>query len=108
MNKNLILKSLTKFLNFFFLIVGVNNKSAQVLLLLVIPGHLIFLYTIHLMKSGHTSLTPIFIAVYLFAALLQVRISTTGKYLSKIKFLKKKKIFLVSEISWMVQEGVVW
>ncbi|XP_036614725.1 solute carrier family 41 member 2 isoform X1 [Trichosurus vulpecula] len=51
---------------------GVNNKSAQVLLLLVIPGHLIFLYTIHLMKSGHTSLTAIFIAVFLFAAVLQV------------------------------------
>ncbi|ETE66009.1 Solute carrier family 41 member 2 [Ophiophagus hannah] len=51
---------------------GVNNKSAQVLLLLVIPGHLIFLYTIHLMKSGHTSLTPIFVVVYLFTALLQV------------------------------------
>ncbi|KAM3833579.1 solute carrier family 41 member 2 isoform 1-T1 [Vipera latastei] len=51
---------------------GVNNKSAQVLLLLVIPGHLIFLYTIHFMKSGHTSLTPIFIVVYLFTALLQV------------------------------------
>ncbi|XP_029457383.1 solute carrier family 41 member 2 isoform X3 [Rhinatrema bivittatum] len=50
---------------------GVNNKSAQVLLLLVIPGHLIFLYTIHLMKSGHTTLTPVFIAVYLLAALLQ-------------------------------------
>nr|XP_012628197.1 solute carrier family 41 member 2 isoform X2 [Microcebus murinus] len=51
---------------------GVNNKSAQVLLLLVIPGHLIFLYTIHLMKSGHTSLTIIFIVVYLFAAVLQI------------------------------------
>ncbi|XP_048212763.1 solute carrier family 41 member 2 isoform X1 [Perognathus longimembris pacificus] len=51
---------------------GVNNKSAQVLLGLVIPGHLIFLYTIHLMKSGHTSLTAIFVAVYLFAAVLQV------------------------------------
>ncbi|XP_051850478.1 solute carrier family 41 member 2-like [Antechinus flavipes] len=51
---------------------GVNNKSAQVLLLLVIPGHLIFLYAIHLMKSGHTSLTAIFIAVFLFAAVLQV------------------------------------
>ncbi|XP_073940376.1 solute carrier family 41 member 2 isoform X2 [Castor canadensis] len=51
---------------------GVNNKSAQVLLLLVIPGHLIFLYTIHLMKSGHTSLTVIFIVVYLIAAVLQV------------------------------------
>ncbi|XP_034843576.1 solute carrier family 41 member 2 [Mirounga leonina] len=51
---------------------GVNNKSAQVLLLLVIPGHLIFLYTIHLMKSGHTSLTVIFIVVYVLAAVLQV------------------------------------
>ncbi|CAH7320582.1 solute carrier family 41 member 2 isoform X2 [Phodopus roborovskii] len=51
---------------------GVNNKSAQVLLLLVVPGHLIFLYTIHLMKSGHTSLTIVFVVVYLLAAVLQV------------------------------------
>ncbi|XP_061618758.1 solute carrier family 41 member 2 isoform X3 [Phyllopteryx taeniolatus] len=36
------------------------------------PRHLIFLYTIHLMKSGHTTLTPIFTSVYLAAALLQV------------------------------------
>ncbi|CAG5927221.1 solute carrier family 41 member 2 isoform 1-T1 [Menidia menidia] len=51
---------------------GANHRSAQVLLLLVIPGHLIFLYTIHLMKSGHTTLTPIFMSVYLAAAVLQV------------------------------------
>ncbi|KAM4712042.1 solute carrier family 41 member 2 [Anableps anableps] len=51
---------------------GANHRSAQVLLLLVIPGHLIFLYTIHLMKSGHTTLTSIFMSVYLAAALLQV------------------------------------
>ncbi|XP_054656937.1 solute carrier family 41 member 2 isoform X2 [Dunckerocampus dactyliophorus] len=51
---------------------GANHRSAQVLLLLVIPGHVIFLYTIHLMKSGHTTLTPIFMSVYLAAALLQV------------------------------------
>ncbi|XP_068163418.1 solute carrier family 41 member 2 [Antennarius striatus] len=51
---------------------GANHRSAQVLLLLVIPGHIIFLYTIHLMKSGHTSLTPIFMSVYLSAAMLQV------------------------------------
>ncbi|KAG9339918.1 hypothetical protein JZ751_022231 [Albula glossodonta] len=50
---------------------GANHRSAQVLLLLVVPGHLIFLYTIHLMKSGHTTLTPIFMTVYLAAALLQ-------------------------------------
>uniref|UniRef100_A0A4W3IFA7 Solute carrier family 41 member n=1 Tax=Callorhinchus milii TaxID=7868 RepID=A0A4W3IFA7_CALMI len=57
-----------------FLGTGLNNKSAQVLLLLVIPGHLIFLFAIHLLKSGHTSLTPIFISIYLAAALLQVSI----------------------------------
>ncbi|KAM4523819.1 solute carrier family 41 member 2 [Fundulus diaphanus] len=51
---------------------GANHRSAQVLLLLVVPGQLIFLYTIHLMKSGHTTLTPIFMSVYLAAALLQV------------------------------------
>lgn len=56
-----------------FHVTGVNNKSAQVLLLFVIPGHLIFLYTIHLMKSGHTSLTVVFVVVYLLAAVLQVR-----------------------------------
>ncbi|XP_026219064.1 solute carrier family 41 member 2 [Anabas testudineus] len=52
--------------------IGANHRSAQVLLLLVIPGHLIFLYTIHLMKRGHTTLTPIFISVYLATTLLQV------------------------------------
>lgn len=52
---------------------GVNSRSARVLFLLVAPGHLVFLYTIHLMRAGHTTLTYIFIAVYLTAALLQVR-----------------------------------
>ncbi|XP_023668376.1 solute carrier family 41 member 2 isoform X1 [Paramormyrops kingsleyae] len=51
---------------------GPNHRSAQVLLLLVIPGHVVFLYVISLMKSGHTTLTPVFVAVYLAAAQLQV------------------------------------
>ncbi|XP_047246352.1 solute carrier family 41 member 2 [Girardinichthys multiradiatus] len=51
---------------------GANHRSAQVLVLLLIPSDLVFLYTIHLMKSGHTTLTPIFMSVYLTAALLQV------------------------------------
>lgn len=54
------------------LLSGANHRSAQVLILLVVPGHVIFLYTIHLMKSGHTTLTPIFMSVYLATALLQV------------------------------------
>uniref|UniRef100_A0A8C7E7K3 Solute carrier family 41 member n=1 Tax=Naja naja TaxID=35670 RepID=A0A8C7E7K3_NAJNA len=53
---------------------GINSKSAQVLILLVIPGHLVFLYTIHLFEGGHTAITFTFVAFYLTAALLQVGI----------------------------------
>ncbi|KAE8297982.1 Solute carrier family 41 member 1 [Larimichthys crocea] len=52
----------------------VNSKSARVLVILVVPGHLLFLYTIHLLQGGHTAMTPIFIICYLSAALLQVLI----------------------------------
>ncbi|RXN23105.1 solute carrier family 41 member 1 [Labeo rohita] len=51
---------------------GVNSRSARVLFLLVAPGHLVFLYTINSMQGGHTTLTSVFIAFYLAAALLQV------------------------------------
>lgn len=50
----------------------VNSRSARVLFLLVVPGHLVFLYTISSMQGGHTTLTPIFIVFYMTAALLQV------------------------------------
>ncbi|NWU66036.1 S41A3 protein, partial [Pterocles burchelli] len=52
----------------------VNSKSARVLFLLVIPGHLVFLYTIHLLQGGHMSLSFTFVMFYLTAALLQVGI----------------------------------
>ncbi|KAM3878041.1 solute carrier family 41 member 1-like [Diretmus argenteus] len=50
----------------------VNSRSARVLVLLVVPGHLLFLYTIHLLQGGHGAMTPPFIFCYLSAALLQV------------------------------------
>ncbi|KAM9361783.1 solute carrier family 41 member 3-like [Symphorus nematophorus] len=50
----------------------VNSKSARVLVILVVPGHLLFLYTIHLLHGGHTAMMPTFIICYLSAALLQV------------------------------------
>ncbi|XP_048346282.1 solute carrier family 41 member 3 isoform X2 [Sphaerodactylus townsendi] len=53
---------------------GVNSKSARVLILLVIPGHLVFLYIIHVLQGGHISLTFNFVSFYLIAALLQVGI----------------------------------
>ncbi|XP_070330689.1 solute carrier family 41 member 1 isoform X1 [Odocoileus virginianus] len=52
----------------------VNSRSARVLFLLVVPGHLVFLYTISCMQGGHTTLTLIFIIFYMTAALLQVLI----------------------------------
>ncbi|NXU36223.1 S41A3 protein, partial [Drymodes brunneopygia] len=58
---------------------GVNSKSARVLFLLVIPGHLVFLYTIHLLQGGHTSLSFTFVMFYLAAALLQVNPKLSSK-----------------------------
>ncbi|CAG2053076.1 unnamed protein product [Timema podura] len=49
-----------------------HSRTARVLLMMVIPGHLIFSYTISYLQAGHTSLTPIFVVVYLTAALIQV------------------------------------
>ncbi|KAI4874966.1 hypothetical protein NFI96_032971, partial [Prochilodus magdalenae] len=51
---------------------GPNNRTAQVLLLLTIPGHVIFLYVIYLMHGGHRSLTAVFVTLYLAAAFIQV------------------------------------
>ncbi|XP_075997059.1 solute carrier family 41 member 3-like [Genypterus blacodes] len=50
----------------------VNSKSARVLIAIVIPGHLLFLYTIHLLQAGHIAMTADLIVFYLIAALLQV------------------------------------
>lgn len=51
---------------------GANHQSAKILLLLVIPGQLIFLHTTHLMKGGHTLPSPLFTVAFLFASLIQV------------------------------------
>ncbi|XP_034933862.1 solute carrier family 41 member 1-like [Chelonus insularis] len=55
-----------------FLAPGGHARTARVLLMMVIPGHLIFSYTISYLRAGHTSFTAIFIIIYLCAALLQV------------------------------------
>ena len=51
---------------------GANHRSAKVLFLLVIPGQLMFLYTIHLMEGAHTVPTPFFVFIFLVVALIQV------------------------------------
>jgi hypothetical protein len=42
---------------------------------MVIPGHLIFAYTISYLQAGHTSFTPVFMVVYLVAAIFQASYS---------------------------------
>ncbi|XP_023261036.1 solute carrier family 41 member 1-like isoform X1 [Seriola lalandi dorsalis] len=53
---------------------GVNSKSARVLLMLVIPGHLVFLYAISLLQGEEAPISIAFTVCYLCAALLQVAI----------------------------------
>ncbi|XP_038222456.1 solute carrier family 41 member 1-like [Zerene cesonia] len=51
---------------------SVISSTTKLLMLMVIPGQLIFVYTIGYLKAGHTSVTPIFMLIYMCAALLQV------------------------------------
>ncbi|RWS29330.1 Solute carrier family 41 member 2-like protein [Leptotrombidium deliense] len=51
---------------------NIHARTASLLLMMVIPGHLIFMFGIKLMQAGHTSFTFTFMLVYLFAALIQV------------------------------------
>ncbi|XP_041656158.1 solute carrier family 41 member 1-like [Cheilinus undulatus] len=53
---------------------GVNSKSARVLLMLVVPGHLVFLYAISLLQGDEAPISVAFTICYLCAALFQVSI----------------------------------
>jgi len=49
-----------------------HSHTARLLLLLVVPGHMVFTFTISYVEAGHTSPTPVFLLSYMLAALLQV------------------------------------
>lgn len=49
---------------------GTHARTTRVLMLMVVPGHVIFIYTINYIKAGY--LTPLFVFIYLCAALVQV------------------------------------
>ncbi|XP_027719879.1 solute carrier family 41 member 3 isoform X1 [Vombatus ursinus] len=52
----------------------INSVSARVLLLLVIPGHLMFLFFIYMMEKGEIEINLLFVVFYLVASLTQVLI----------------------------------
>jgi len=51
---------------------GGHAMTARALIMMVVPGHLIFAYTISYVQAGHTSITIFFLLFYLLAALIQV------------------------------------
>jgi len=51
-----------------------NARTARVLLLLTIPGHCLFVYTISFFEVGHITPTATFLLLYLFAACSQVTV----------------------------------
>ncbi|XP_064218187.1 solute carrier family 41 member 3 isoform X2 [Aotus nancymaae] len=53
---------------------GINSISARVLLLLVVPGHLIFFYIIYLVEGQSVTNSQTFVVLYLLAGLIQVAI----------------------------------
>lgn len=61
-----------------FLRSGPNSNSARVLLFLVVPGHMLFLFTIHVARAGHASITHMFTIFYLIASLVQVFLLLCG------------------------------
>ena len=59
-----------------FLVVILTAAMIQILILLLIaiPGHLIFTFEIALVQAGHTPITPSFLVVYLTAAVIPIQI----------------------------------
>lgn len=52
---------------------GASARTARVLVLMVIPGQLIFMVAIYFLRqNGETQVTAAFVSIYLTAALMQV------------------------------------
>ncbi|XP_018578440.1 solute carrier family 41 member 1-like [Anoplophora glabripennis] len=70
---------------------GMHARTTRVLMSMVVPGHIIFIYTIDYMKDGDSSLSPWFVVVYLCAALMQVATLLYVAYIM-IHWMWKRKI----------------
>lgn len=51
---------------------SLHARTSRVLLCMVVPGYLVFIYTINYIKFGHGNMSPLFVFGYLIAAQLQV------------------------------------
>ncbi|XP_069693795.1 solute carrier family 41 member 1-like isoform X2 [Periplaneta americana] len=67
-----------------------NATTARVLMVMVVPGHLIFVFTITFIQGGNASLTTLFVSSYLTAALIQVAILLYVAYVITYYFWSRK------------------
>jgi solute carrier family 41 len=51
---------------------SLHARTSRVLLAMVVPGHLVFIFTINYIKYGNANMSPLFVFGYLIAAQLQV------------------------------------
>lgn len=57
-----------------FLMADTNVRTARLLLMMAVPGHVIYLMSIRLIKGNQVALTTPFVASYLLVAIVQVSI----------------------------------
>lgn len=62
------------YMTYLYVTLGGHSRTARVLLLMSIPGHMIFLAIISNLKAGHTSTTMRFVAMYLTTGFIQVSV----------------------------------
>lgn len=81
---------------------GTNHRSAQVLLLLVIPGQLVFLYAIHLMKESHNLPSVLLTVAFLSASLIQVSQTNAIFFLCALPKCLTISIISVSQVFFLL------
>ena len=77
--------------------VGMTARTTRVLLMMVVPGQLVFMYVIYYTDGGHVSITPFFITGYLIACLLQVNAQLYCQLVPTVK--PSNRIFISMEYS---------
>jgi len=63
--------------NYILGVLGMSGKTTRALLLMVIPGHLIFMFTVQAFSQGRLSITYSFALIFLAASFLQVSSSSS-------------------------------
>ena len=87
-----------------------HARTATILLLLTVPGHLLFTLAISYLEAGHTAPTPPFVIAYILAALTQVSVLVVliGKQKKHLIFFQFKSLYQVLLLLYFCRLLVYW